>query len=128
MLNNKSGLADLPSAAEVTQKVSEIASQVKEKVSDLGRSAASKMDTSRNAVASGLEDAASTLHEKGQEVSSMAHSAAAGLSSTAKYVRKHNVRDMMADVGRAIRRNPGPSLIAATAVVGFVVVRSIRND
>jgi ElaB/YqjD/DUF883 family membrane-anchored ribosome-binding protein len=117
----------------VTEKANEVASQVKDKVADLGRSAADKIDANRDAAASGLESAANTLHEKaeslpgGEKVVSLAHSTADKLSSTAEYVREHDVRSMMADVEQLVKNNPGPSLLAA-AVVGFLVGRAFNNN
>jgi ElaB/YqjD/DUF883 family membrane-anchored ribosome-binding protein len=117
----------------VGERLSDTPSQVQEKVSDLGRTAANKIDENRGAAASGLEEAASALHEKaeslpgGEKVSSMAHVAADKLSSTADYVREHDVNRMMADVQTLVKNNPGPSLLAA-AVVGFLVARAFSNN
>ena len=120
-------------AETVTEKVAEAASQVKERVSGLGQSAASKIDENRGAAAGGLESAASTLHEKadnlpgGEKIASLAHSTADKLSSTADYVRDHDVKSMMADVEHLVKNNPGPSLLAAAAV-GFLVGRAFSSN
>lgn len=120
-------------ASKASDKISETASQVKDKVSNLGRTAADKIDENRDAAASGLETAASKLHENaeslpgGEKVSGLAHSTADKLSSTATYVREHDVNGMMADVETLVKRNPGPSLIAA-AVVGFLVGRAFSSN
>ncbi len=117
----------------VGQKVSGAAGQVTSKVSDMGRSAANRIDENRGAAASGLEKAASALHDKaeslpgGEKVSSMAHATAEKLSSTADYVREHDVQGMMTDVETLVKNNPGPSLIAA-AVVGFLVGRAFSSN
>jgi len=123
---------DQPST--VSEKVSDAAGQVKDKVSDLGRTAADKIDENRDAAAGRIERAASALHEKadglpgGKKVSSFAHATADKLSSTADYVREHDVNRMMADVVTVVKNNPGPSLLAA-AVIGFLVGRAFtRND
>lgn len=124
---------DHDTATAVTEKVNEVASQVKDKVSDLGRSAADRIDANRGAAASGLESAANTLHEKaeslpgGEKVASLAHSTADKLSSTAEYVREHDVKRMMADVEQLVKNNPGPSLLAA-AFIGFLVGRAFSNN
>ena len=124
-------VADEPST--VSEKLSDAAGQVKDKVSDLGRAAADKIDENRDAAASGLEKAASTLHENaeslpgGEKVSSLAHAAAEKLSSTAGYVREHNVNRMMADVETLVKNNPGPSLLAAV-VIGFLVGRAFSSS
>ena len=126
----KDPLAEEPSS--VGEKLSDTAAQVKDKVSDLGRTAANKIDENRETAASGLEKTASVLHEKadslpgGEKVTSLAHAAADKLTSTADYVREHDVNRMMADVERLVKNNPGPSLLAA-AVVGFLVGRAFSS-
>jgi ElaB/YqjD/DUF883 family membrane-anchored ribosome-binding protein len=123
-------VADEPSTAG--EKLSDAAGQVKEKVSDLGRAAADKIDENRDAAAGGLDKAASALHEKaerlpgGEKVASLAHATAEKLSSTADYVREHDVNRMMADVETLVKNNPGPSLLAA-AVIGFLVGRAFSS-
>jgi ElaB/YqjD/DUF883 family membrane-anchored ribosome-binding protein len=117
----------------VGEKLSDAAAQAKDKVSDLGRTAADKIDENRGAAASGLEKAASALHDKagslpgGEKVSSLAHAAAETLSSTAGYVREHDVNRMMADVETLVKNNPGPSLLAA-AVIGFLAGRAFSSN
>ncbi len=120
-------------ASTITDKVSDAASQAKAKVSDLGRTAADKVDQNREAAAGGLDSAAATLHDKaeslpgGEKVATLAHSAADKLSSSADYVRQHDVNSMMADLERLVKNNPGPSLLAA-AVVGFLVGRAFSSS
>jgi len=103
------------------------------KVSDLGRTATDKIDEDRGAVATGLDKAASALHEKaeslpgGEKVTSLAHATADKLSSTADYIRDHDVNRMMADVETLVKRNPGRSLLAA-AVIGFLVGRAFSSN
>ena len=115
------------------EKLSDTASQVKDKVSDLGRTAADKIDENRDAAAGGLDKAAATLHEKaeslpgGEKVTSLAHVTADKLSSTANYVREHDVNRMMADVETLVKNNPGPSLLAA-AFIGFLVGRAFSSN
>jgi ElaB/YqjD/DUF883 family membrane-anchored ribosome-binding protein len=117
----------------ITDKASDIASQVKDKAADLGRSAKDKIDENRVNAASGLENAASSLHQNaerlpgGEKVTHLAHSAADTLSSTADYVRQNDVNSMMADVEQLVKKNPGPSLVAA-AFIGFLVGRAFSNN
>ncbi len=98
-------------ALSVNQTISETSNQVKDKVSDLGRSAADKIDENRGAAASGLEKAASALHENaeglpgGEKVTSLAHATADKLSSTADYVRGHDVNRVMTDVGTLVKNS-----------------------
>ncbi len=120
-------------AQTVTEKLSEAASQVKDKVSDLGETAVDKIDENRGTAASGLQSAASALYENaerlpgGEKVAGLAHSAADKLSSTAEYVREHDVKSMMGDVEQLVKNNPGPSILAA-AVVGFLVGRAFSSN
>jgi ElaB/YqjD/DUF883 family membrane-anchored ribosome-binding protein len=117
----------------VGEKLSNTASQVKDKVSEMGHAAKDKIDENRGAAASGLDKAASTLHEKadsipgGEKVSQFAHATADKLTSTADYVRQHDVNRMMADVETLVKNNPGPSILAA-AVIGFLVGRAFTSN
>ncbi len=117
----------------VTEKVSEVASQVKDQVSGLGQTAVDKINENRGAAASGLQSAASALHENagslpgGEKVASLAHSAAEKMSTTAEYVKDHDVKSMMGDVEQLVKNNPGPSLVAA-AVIGFLVGRAFSSN
>jgi ElaB/YqjD/DUF883 family membrane-anchored ribosome-binding protein len=127
----RNAIADEP--ATMGEKISDTAAQVRDKVSDLGRTAADKIDENRDAAAGGLDKAASALHEKagslpgGETVSSLAHATAEKLSSTADYVREHDVKRMMTDVETLVKNNPGPSLLAAVAV-GFLVARAFSSN
>ena len=86
-----------------------------------------------SAAAGGLEQAASALHDKaeslpgGEKVTGLAHATADKLSSTADYVREHDVNRMMADVETLVKNNPGPSLLAAAAI-GFLVGRAFSSN
>jgi ElaB/YqjD/DUF883 family membrane-anchored ribosome-binding protein len=126
------GSSSTQPSSNVADQMSDVASHAKEKAAELGRTAANKIDEQRDTAASGLQSAASTLHAGadrlpgGETVTSLAHTAADTLTSTADYVREHDVNRMMADVERLVRNNPGPSLVAA-AVVGFLVGRSFSS-
>ena len=117
----------------LSEKLTDTAEQVKDKVAVLGRTVADKVDESRGAAASGLQKAASALHEKaeslpgGEKVSNMAHAAAERMSSTADYVREHDVDRMMKDVETLVRNNPGRSLLAA-AFIGFLLGRTLSSS
>jgi ElaB/YqjD/DUF883 family membrane-anchored ribosome-binding protein len=114
----------------VTRKMAGLVSDVKETVSDLGKRAENEMDSRRKATACTLEDAASALHRQGKACASIAHSAAGKLSSTAKYVRRHRVRNMVTDVGQFLKKNAGPSFgaFAAVGFAGFLMARSFRKS
>ena len=129
--STKNTVAD--ATATMGDKLSDTASEVKNKASGLGRMAADKIDQNRGSAASGLATAAQKIHDKadalpgGQRVSSAAHTAADSLSSTADYIREHDVNSMMADLSRLVKNNPGPALLAAAAL-GFLVARSFSDE
>jgi len=133
MANQATSFRDPLSESTVGEKLADTAAQARDKVSDLGRTAVEKVDEKRDAAAGGLEQAASALHEKagslpgGEKVTGLAHAAADRLSSTAEYVREHNVNRMMADVETLVKNNPGPSLLAAAAI-GFLVGRAFTSN
>lgn len=135
MSNEKGQLTDTATnkAATIGGKLSDATTDVKHKAADLGRVATHTLDDNRGAAASGLEKAASALRDNagslpgGETVSNFAHSAADTLSSTAGYLREHDVTRMMADVEALVKKNPGPSLLAAAAF-GFLVARAFSND
>jgi len=113
--------------------LSERASDAKTKLSDFARTTADTVDNNRASAANGLDSAASTLHAKadglpgGEGVTSLAHAAADRLSTTADYVREHDVNRMKTDVEALVTRNPGPSLLVAAAF-GFLIGRAMTHD
>jgi hypothetical protein len=86
-----------------------------------------KMDETRCAAAGGLDRTAAAVHVGGDKFADLAHSTAYKLSSTAKYLRKHDFKYMMADAGKTIRRNPATSLLVAGVLV-YSVSRAVRNS
>lgn len=124
------GMADESSG--IGAKISDTAKQMKDKVSDFGRSTADKIDENRGAAASGLQKAATSIHDSaeslpGEKVRGLAHDAANSLTSTANYVRDHDVNKMMADVETMVKNNPGPSLLIAVGL-GFLLGRAFTNN
>ena len=133
-MSNKSTSFDEPvTGRSVTDKVSDAATEMKDKVADLGRTAADKINENRGATASGLEKAASTIHENaaslpgGEKVAELAHSTADKLTTTAEYVRDHDVNSIMTDVERLVKNSPGPALLIA-GVIGFLVGRAFNSN
>jgi hypothetical protein len=126
------GTGSAADRASTTDQISGVAAQAKDKIAGAGRAAVDKIDDNRDSVAGGLETAASTLHEKaeslpgGEKVSGLAHSAADKLSTTADYVRRHDVNSMMADVQEMVKKNPGPALLLS-AVLGFLLARAFSS-
>jgi len=120
-------------SASLREKLSDSAEHVKGKAADYGRQAVETIDSNRDAAASGLQRAATALHEKasslpgGESVSGMARATADTLSSTAEYVRDHDVKRMMSDLTVVVKNNPGPSLLAAICI-GFLVGRAFNGN
>lgn len=83
-------------------------------------------DTNRRAaVAGNLERAAEKLAAGGERAASLANTTADKLGATAKYVRDHDSKDMMADLQDFARKHPGKSLLTV-AVLGFLAGRALR--
>ncbi|MCW5965469.1 MAG: hypothetical protein KIT83_15640 [Bryobacterales bacterium] len=111
---------------KMVSEISEHANELMNKASGYGQRIADAIDDKRLAAAGGLDRTAATLHAKAdnlpgvETLSGLAHDAAEKLSSTAGYMREHDVRGVMNGMGATIKRNPGPSILAA-AVVGFLL-------
>jgi ElaB/YqjD/DUF883 family membrane-anchored ribosome-binding protein len=133
--SDPSGKSASPSSplSHAADEISGGVTSAKKTVADLGRHAAQTIDDHRSAAASGLDSAASTLRAGadhlpgGDKVSHLAQDAADTLTTTADYVRRHDVNDMVTDVERFVKKNPGPSLLAAVAL-GFLVGRSFSHN
>jgi hypothetical protein len=121
------------SAAGVGSQIAGATARAKDKAAELAQTAADTLDSQRGTAASGLSNAAESIHAHadrlpgGDTVSGLAHSAADTLTSTADYVRQNDLKDMLADVEQVVKRNPGPSLLAA-AFVGFLVGRALTTS
>jgi ElaB/YqjD/DUF883 family membrane-anchored ribosome-binding protein len=108
--------------SEMKEQVAEAAATAQEKVAEFGRSVESAVNDTRKPAADALESTAAVLRHK---VSGL-RMAAGKLESTADYVREHDARGMLGDVGRFVKSHPGKSLVSA-AVVGFLLGRAFRN-
>ena len=117
------------SATGLGSQIAAATARVKDKAAELGQTAADTLDSQRGTAASGLSTAAETIRAHahqlpgGDTVSGLANSAADTLTTTADYVRQHELQSMLADVEQVVKKNPGPSLLAA-AFVGFLVGRA----
>jgi ElaB/YqjD/DUF883 family membrane-anchored ribosome-binding protein len=114
-------------AARLKEQISEKAADVKEKVTEFGRKAADKIDDTRQSAAGALDKTATSLHSGSDKLSGVAHSAADKIQATADYVRRTDLKGMAADIQDVVKRYPGQAL-AAAAVLGFLVARSMRNS
>jgi ElaB/YqjD/DUF883 family membrane-anchored ribosome-binding protein len=63
----------------------------------------------------------------GDKLTSMAHSTASALDTTADWMRENSSTKIMADVSSLVKRNPGPSMLAAIAV-GFLIGRTFSRN
>lgn len=119
-------------------KLSEKAAEVKEKVADFGRRTADNIDESRKSTAGTLDQTAAKLHSRvdqlsgaahtaADQISGVAHNTADKLQAAADYIRETDLKAMRNDLKDVVKRYPGPSL-AAAAVLGFLVARSLRRD
>jgi len=117
-------------ANTVKEKVSEAASQARGKAAELGSNAANAIDSSLHTAGSKLQDTAATLRSTGASgstrVNEVTNRAAAGLEATARYFQDVDTRQLVSSMESIIRRNPGPSLIAA-AVAGFLIGSALRS-
>lgn len=114
----------------IKEKVSDMASHAKNTASDWGRTAASAVDRNMKSAAGALESTASAIRERVPatgKVNEIATTAADKIETTARYLRDHDTRDMVAGMESAVRRNPGASLAAALAV-GFLIGTAMRRD
>jgi ElaB/YqjD/DUF883 family membrane-anchored ribosome-binding protein len=121
------GTGGTGTAARMKEQISDTAADVKEKVTEFGRKTADKIDDSRESAAGVLDKTASSLHSGGDKLSGVAHSAADKIQATADYVRRTDLKGMAADVQDIVKRYPGQSL-AAAAILGFLVARSLRRS
>jgi ElaB/YqjD/DUF883 family membrane-anchored ribosome-binding protein len=88
--------------------------------SEMSQTAENLIDAKRGSAAGGLDSAA-------EKVANATHMAADAVGTTADYVRGNNLKNMLADVQRIVRDNPGPALLTAAAL-GFLIARTFSRD
>jgi ElaB/YqjD/DUF883 family membrane-anchored ribosome-binding protein len=121
------------SVEAVAERAGTRANHLKESMSEMATTATRTVDDGRQTAAERLGIAASAVRDRagqlpgGPKVQQLAHAAAERLSTTADYMRSHDAKRMLADVGRAVKNNPGPSLVIAAAF-GFVLGRALTRD
>jgi vacuolar-type H+-ATPase subunit E/Vma4 len=115
---------------ETSNRVAEYAGEAKEKAAEMGRNAEQKVNQKREAAANALQSTAGSLRDRaqssGEAISNFGNKTADKLQHTAEYLRDHDMRGMMGDLEGVVRRNPGPSLIAAAAF-GFLLGAAMRG-
>jgi hypothetical protein len=108
-------------------------SESKVNAAEMSPRAADPIDAKRGAAAGGLDSAAAALDGKadslpgGEQVANAAHVAADAMGTAADYVRDNNLKNMLADVRRIVKNNPGPALLTAAAL-GFLIARTFSRD
>jgi ElaB/YqjD/DUF883 family membrane-anchored ribosome-binding protein len=121
------GTGGTGTAARLKEQISEKTTDVKEKVAEFGRKTADKIEESREFAAGALDKTASSLHSGSDKLSGVSHSAADKIQATADYVRRTDLKGMAEDVQDIVKRYPGQAL-AAAAILGFLVARSLRSS
>jgi ElaB/YqjD/DUF883 family membrane-anchored ribosome-binding protein len=102
-------------------------------VSQAARTAVDAVDQGRTAAADRIAQTASSVRERseslpgGARVRDFANAAADRLSSTADYMRTHDLSRMGDDVEDVVRNHPGPALLIAAAF-GFLLGRAMARD
>lgn len=102
-------------------------------VSQAARGAADALDQGRTAAAERLAETASAVRGRsealpgGQRVREFANAAADRLSSTADYMRTHDLSRMGDDIEGVVKNHPGPALLIAAAF-GFLLGRALARD
>jgi hypothetical protein len=97
-----------------------------ERAGAAGRAAGRKLDKVRHGTAGALVTSACSLREAGEAIDNLAEAAAAKLDSTAAYVRRHDLRDMLKDFRPVIRRHPAAFAMGAAAG-GIVLAFAMRR-
>lgn len=108
------------SNATLSSSLADASSRIQEKASDA-------FHTGRIATADSLDSAAASINAGGDRVAEFAHDTADTLGSSAKYVRKHDSRDMVHDIESLVKAHPGKALLGAV-VLGFFAGRAFSRD
>jgi ElaB/YqjD/DUF883 family membrane-anchored ribosome-binding protein len=122
-----------PSATFERQQKTEAAAGREEWSAQEAPAALGKLDAKRERAADALERGAAFLHDKaealpgGQKAVRFVHNAADKMESAAAYLRKHGMRDILADAKELVHKHPGRSL-AVAAVAGFLAGRVLRRE
>jgi ElaB/YqjD/DUF883 family membrane-anchored ribosome-binding protein len=95
-------------SSQIKDQASDMAGRAKEKAQEFGHAASAKIDEKRESAADRLKGAAG------------------GLESTASYLREHDAKRILADIGSLVKRYPAQSILAAVTL-GFLVGRALRN-
>jgi hypothetical protein len=127
--NRYAGIDDLATAGR--SALADGAQALRETGTEIRRAAAGAIDARRGPVATRLDDVAQGLHghaesvtTKGAHVGRMTHGAADTVASAANYVRDHDARAIVADLGALVRAHPGKSILAVLAV-GYLAGRAL---
>jgi ElaB/YqjD/DUF883 family membrane-anchored ribosome-binding protein len=94
---------------DISSRAQDKASELGQRASELGHKAVGAIDAHRGSAAKGLDSVADKL------------------GASADYVRDNKMADMVSDLGKFVKANPGPALIGAL-VVGFCAGRMLRRN
>jgi hypothetical protein len=114
-------------------KLADGATRLQDKTAEIGRRATGAVDQNIASAATGLDRAAASLHGRAEnlpgvdKLSGLAHATADKLSTTADFLREHDVAKLKDDLKTLVKRNPGSSLLIA-GVIGFLVGRTIFSS
>ncbi|MEO8661806.1 MAG: hypothetical protein ABI693_25290 [Bryobacteraceae bacterium] len=97
-----------------------------DQVGALGRRVGRTLDQARLSTADALTDSASSVRDTGETIDAMAGKTAAGLDSTAKYIRRHEFGDLLGGLRQVVRHHPGRFLMGAAAA-GFILGLAVRS-
>jgi hypothetical protein len=101
-------------------------SDVKESAEALARAAGKTLDSVRTGTADALHTVRSTVRHGAEAIDDFASGAADKLEAAAAHVEKYHMNRMPAGLRRVVRRYPGTSLVAATAL-GFFAATVFRT-
>ena len=99
---------------------------LQDKIAAAVRTASESIDRARQPATRTMWTIALALHRKAnalpanRRVATFLRDSANRIEDAAEYIRAHEVKQMAADAESCVRRNPGPSLIAAAALGLFV--------
>lgn len=86
----------------------------------------------RDRAAGAMDTLASSLHDKaqtlpgGEKIVRAAQTAADTMEGAADYLRDQDLRAMLSDVQRLVKRHPGATLLVVAAV-GFLLARNLTR-
>lgn len=107
-------------AAKAGEALGDLAHRANEKVSEMGRAGGDLLAEGQKGAANALQSTAESVREAGwsssDALADLTGNTARKLEAAAQYVREQDCGSMYQDMKAAVRRNPGPSIVAAVAI------------